>query len=281
MSGESEAGAPTTEPRPGRRRACGDCQRGDGAAAGEPTASGGIGMPGRVGVVDIGSNTVRLVVYDVPTRLPIPIFNEKAQCALGSGLGQERPAQPEGRRRGAAQPRLASSGWPTRWASTGWRWWRRRRCATPPTAPPSSPASSAPAAVPVHVLSGAEEARLAAVGLLNGVPGADGVLGDLGGGSLDLVSLDLRRGRPFRDAAARPPAPRRGLRRRPGPGHGDPGGAAGDRALARRHGGADHLLRRRLVAGAGAHLHRPDAPSAARRRQLRDRLLRRAASSPT
>jgi exopolyphosphatase/guanosine-5'-triphosphate,3'-diphosphate pyrophosphatase len=46
---------------------------------------------------------------------------------------------------------------------------------------------------PVHVLSGAEEARLAAVGLLNGVPDADGVLGDLGGGSLDLVGLDKGR----------------------------------------------------------------------------------------
>ena len=43
---------------------------------------------GRVGVVDIGSNTVRLVVYDAPTRLPIPIFNEKAQCALGSGMAK-------------------------------------------------------------------------------------------------------------------------------------------------------------------------------------------------
>ena len=48
----------------------------------------GMGIPGRVGVVDVGSNTVRLVVYDVPTRLPLPIFNEKAQCALGSGLAK-------------------------------------------------------------------------------------------------------------------------------------------------------------------------------------------------
>ena len=47
---------------------------------------------GRVGIVDIGSNTVRLVVYDVPTRLPIPIFNEKAQCGLGSGLGRSGPS---------------------------------------------------------------------------------------------------------------------------------------------------------------------------------------------
>jgi exopolyphosphatase/guanosine-5'-triphosphate,3'-diphosphate pyrophosphatase len=45
--------------------------------------------------------------------------------------------------------------------------------------------------LPVQVLSGADEARLAAVGVLNGAPSADGVLADLGGGSLDLVSLDL------------------------------------------------------------------------------------------
>jgi exopolyphosphatase/guanosine-5'-triphosphate,3'-diphosphate pyrophosphatase len=42
----------------------------------------------------------------------------------------------------------------------------------------------------VRVLSGAEEARLAALGVLSGVPDADGVLGDLGGGSLDLVALE-------------------------------------------------------------------------------------------
>ena len=37
----------------------------------------------RIGIIDIGSNTVRMVVYDAPARLPVPIFNERAICALG------------------------------------------------------------------------------------------------------------------------------------------------------------------------------------------------------
>ncbi len=43
---------------------------------------------------------------------------------------------------------------------------------------------------PVDIIDGAKEAQLAALGVLSGVPDADGVLGDLGGGSLDLVALD-------------------------------------------------------------------------------------------
>src|SRR5688500_11408563 len=39
-----------------------------------------------VAVIDIGSNSVRLVVYDGQTRTPIPVHNEKAICALGKGL---------------------------------------------------------------------------------------------------------------------------------------------------------------------------------------------------
>ncbi|MCW8836015.1 MAG: Ppx/GppA family phosphatase, partial [Rhodospirillales bacterium] len=41
---------------------------------------------GRVAVIDIGSNTVRLVVFDGPARVPIPMFNEKVACGLGRGL---------------------------------------------------------------------------------------------------------------------------------------------------------------------------------------------------
>jgi exopolyphosphatase/guanosine-5'-triphosphate,3'-diphosphate pyrophosphatase len=145
---------------------------------------------GRVGIVDIGSNTVRLVVYDVPTRLPIPIFNEKAQCALGSGIGRTGMLNPRGTQlalrtllrftrlaaaMGVQRLELVATA-AVRDARNGQEFAREieRVCG-----------------LPVHILSGAEEARLAAVGLLNGVPGADGALGDLGGGSLDLVSLDL------------------------------------------------------------------------------------------
>jgi exopolyphosphatase/guanosine-5'-triphosphate,3'-diphosphate pyrophosphatase len=144
--------------------------------------------PGRIGVVDIGSNTVRLVVYDVPNRLPIPIFNEKSQCALGLGLAQSGRLNPDGiaealrslvrfvrlaKAMDVSHLELVGTA-AVRDASDGPEFVRRieSKCA-----------------VPVHVLSGAEEARLAAVGLINGIPDADGVLGDLGGGSLDLVGL--------------------------------------------------------------------------------------------
>ena len=40
-----------------------------------------------VGIVDIGSNSIRLCVYDIAHRVPVPLFNEKAVCALGEGLG--------------------------------------------------------------------------------------------------------------------------------------------------------------------------------------------------
>ena len=162
-------------------------ERGDGVAA--IARERGLGIPGRVGVVDIGSNTVRLVVYDVPTRLPLPIFNEKAQCALGSGLGKSGRLNPKG-----VDEALRSLSRFVRLAGA----MGVDRLEMVATAAVRD-ANDGPAFVaraericgrPVHVLSGAEEARLAAVGLLNSVPGADGVLGDLGGGSLDLVGLD-------------------------------------------------------------------------------------------
>ena len=51
---------------------------------------------GRVGVIDIGSNSIRLVVYDRVNRSPVPIFNEKVMCGLGRGLGQAGRLAPDG-----------------------------------------------------------------------------------------------------------------------------------------------------------------------------------------
>jgi exopolyphosphatase/guanosine-5'-triphosphate,3'-diphosphate pyrophosphatase len=38
-------------------------------------------------IIDIGSNSVRLVVYDGPARAPSVLFNEKVSAGLGKGLG--------------------------------------------------------------------------------------------------------------------------------------------------------------------------------------------------
>ncbi len=144
---------------------------------------------GRVAVVDIGSNTVRLVVYDTPTRLPIPMYNEKALCALGRGLGTTGKLNPQGvecalssikrfvglaRAMGVEDLELVATA-AVRDASDGPQFIADVFATTQQT---------------VSVLSGEDEAKYAALGLLMGVPHADGVIGDLGGGSLDLVGLD-------------------------------------------------------------------------------------------
>src|SRR6056297_3131901 len=53
----------------------------------------------RVGVIDVGSNSVRFVVFDGAARSPAYFYNEKIMCALGSGLSQTGRLNPEGRTR--------------------------------------------------------------------------------------------------------------------------------------------------------------------------------------
>lgn len=144
--------------------------------------------PGRMAIIDIGSNTVRLVVYDDPMGLPVPLFNEKVQCQLGRGL--------------AATGRLNQDGIPSALDSIAWF------CRIAEAMGAEALELVATAAVrdaadgmqftrqiesrtghAVTVLSGDEEARAAALSLLRGVPRADGLVCDLGGGSLDVMEL--------------------------------------------------------------------------------------------
>ncbi len=145
--------------------------------------------PGKVAIVDIGSNTVRLVVYDAPLRLPIPMFNEKAQCELGRGLAATGKLNPQG-----VKTALASL---SRFInlSTAMGADHLKLVATAAVrdafdGPEFVAEIKRRFGLDVQVLSGEEEAKLAAIGLLSGVSKADGVLGDLGGGSLDLVALN-------------------------------------------------------------------------------------------
>ncbi|HIJ61683.1 MAG TPA: Ppx/GppA family phosphatase [Rhodospirillaceae bacterium] len=142
-----------------------------------------------IAIVDIGSNSIRLVVYDALARTPMPIFNEKAVCALGQGL--------EG------TGRLNPLGWDQAVESIG-RFVRLARAmevcdldilATAAVreatdGPAFVKAVEARSGVTVTVLSGEDEARLAALGVICAIPEADGMVADLGGGSLELVALD-------------------------------------------------------------------------------------------
>lgn len=145
-----------------------------------------------IAIVDIGSNSIRLVVYDGLARTPLPIFNEKAVCALGQGLEGTGRLNPIGREQAvdsiARFVRLARAmevseldilaTAAVREASDGAAFVRTVEART---------------GVSVTVLSGEEEARLAALGVTCAIPEADGTVADLGGGSLELVALDQGR----------------------------------------------------------------------------------------
>ena len=57
----------------------------DAPVSDSPTSGGTIGK-GRVGIIDVGSNSIRLVVYERASRAPLPVFNEKVLCGLARGL---------------------------------------------------------------------------------------------------------------------------------------------------------------------------------------------------
>ena len=143
----------------------------------------------RTAIIDIGSNTVRLVVYEGIASLATPLFNEKVQCALARGLADTRRLNPDGR--DSAMAALARFVRLARAMRVG----RIRALATAAVREAEDGGSFVARIerrfhIPVRVLSGTEEARFSAFGLLASVPDADGLLGDLGGGSLELVALD-------------------------------------------------------------------------------------------
>jgi len=150
------------------------------------------GGEGRVGVIDMGSNTLRLVVYDTPTRLPVPIYNEKAECALGKGLAKTGTLNPDG----IAKAKIAMMRFIHLSRAMGVNQLDIVATAAIRTAadgPEFARQIEQLIDHPVHIVSAAEEAELAAIGLTLGTPRATGLLADLGGGSVDIIELDKGR----------------------------------------------------------------------------------------
>ncbi|MGL4280840.1 MAG: exopolyphosphatase, partial [Albidovulum sp.] len=56
----------------------------------------------RIGVVDVGSNSVRMVVFDGAARSPAYFYNEKVMAGLGQGLAETGRLNPKGRERALA-----------------------------------------------------------------------------------------------------------------------------------------------------------------------------------
>jgi len=154
----------------------------------EPSAQGRIRGAKPVAVLDIGSNSVRLVVYERHARALTPLYNEKASCALGRGVAATGRLADENVDRAIRAVRrfalvvrlmgvakvyiLATSA--VRDAANGAAF---------------SAQVSEIMQEPVNTLSGAEEAHFAALGVVAGIPMFTGVVGDMGGGSLELSDV--------------------------------------------------------------------------------------------
>ena len=154
----------------------------------DPTAQGRIKGARPVAVLDIGSNSVRLVVYERHARSLTPLYNEKTACALGRGLAQTGKIAYENIDRAltaiqrfALVCRLMRVGTTYVLATSAVR-----------DASNSQAFVDAVEAImqaPVSVLSGEEEAHFAALGAISGMPDFVGIVGDLGGGSLELSAI--------------------------------------------------------------------------------------------
>ncbi len=142
----------------------------------------------RVGVVDVGSNSVRLVVFDGAARSPAYFYNEKIMCALGAGMSETGHLSPEGRVRALSAMRRFSkladgmglseltvvATAAVRDASDG-----REFCAV----------VLRETGLRIRIIDGEEEARLSAQGVLLGWPGAYGLVCDIGGSSMELAEI--------------------------------------------------------------------------------------------
>jgi exopolyphosphatase/guanosine-5'-triphosphate,3'-diphosphate pyrophosphatase len=142
---------------------------------------------GRVGIIDIGSNSIRLVIYDGPSRIPSILFNEKVMAGLGKGLAVTGRLDPQAVERafvalerfqlvaariGVVQLHTVATA-AVRDASNGAEFLER----------------AARIGLAITVLSGGEEAEMAGEGVIAAFPQADGIVGDLGGGSLELARV--------------------------------------------------------------------------------------------
>jgi len=158
------------------------------AHAASKSAQGRLDYGPPIAVIDIGSNSVRLVIYEGLTRSPTPIFNEKVLAGLG------RQVQTTGllaldaihtalktlvRFRALCDTLQVHRVWAI--ATAACRDARNGRAFIDEAARICR--------TPIKILSGKREAQLTALGVISGIYRPDGIVGDLGGGSLELVAV--------------------------------------------------------------------------------------------
>src|SRR5437016_5606280 len=145
-----------------------------------------------VAVIDIGSNSVRLVVYETMARSLVTIFNEKALCGLGrevqsTGLLAEDAVAKAltALRRFRALCRIQQVGRVFAIATAA--------CRDAKNGPDFIAKAERICGASIEILSGPREAKLSALGVVSGIHDPDGIVGDLGGGSLELIDVQKNR----------------------------------------------------------------------------------------
>src|SRR5580704_6302973 len=139
-------------------------------------------------VVDIGSNSVRLVVYEGLTRTPTALFNEKALCGLGREVQSTGLLAADAVEQALAALKRYRALCDTMGVSRVFAI-ATAACRDAKNGAAFIKLAEAIIGTEIEMLSGAREAELTALGVISGVHRADGVVGDLGGGSLELVDI--------------------------------------------------------------------------------------------
>src|SRR3984957_16060637 len=160
----------------------------------QPDAQGRLDHGPPIAVIDIGSNFLRIVGYEGLVRSPTELFNEKALCGLGREVQSTGLLAAD-----AVEHALATL---KRFRALCDRMGVQKVFAIATAACRDAKNGRAfirfaerTLKTEIEVLSGSREAELTALGVISGVHRGDGVVGDLGGGSLELVDIRGMRAR--------------------------------------------------------------------------------------
>jgi len=141
-----------------------------------------------VAVIDIGSNSVRLVVYESMSRSLVSVFNEKTLCGLGREVQSTGLLAPDAvakaltsLKRFRALCKVQKVGRVHAIATAA--------CRDATNGPDFIAKAERICGVKIEILSGPREAKLSALGVVSGIHKPDGIVGDLGGGSLELIDV--------------------------------------------------------------------------------------------
>ncbi len=161
-------------------------------AAPEPHAAapvkGRLDQGPAVAVIDIGSNSVRLMVYEALSRSPTPTFNEKVLAGLGREVQSTALLPSDAVEKALAALRRFRA--ICNIIKVGRLWvLATAACRDASNGPAFIAEAERICGTKVEVLSGKREAKLSALGVLSGFHRPDGIVGDLGGGSLELIDI--------------------------------------------------------------------------------------------